>query len=371
MRFSALTARSLPPLATKDSSSSLEPTFPALTPPKPKRQPQPHHSRPSRTASPSDDCDNDTSQTPWTTVSKRHKKPNPASYRSARVITTSGLSRSGGIPKSNSTPSVTGGSTKQGANNNNNKNNEHNNLGSDNDDSDRSGNNNDENPNNKRPLFEEDPLLRDVDSHLPSDAQYFYLRGDDMVQIGDAMYKVFERTFNKKIVDLIRFVPTNTMTTPKPPDITKLADYPVNTTKHKKYFLCKRLSRLLDKINGYRYTICMYSTMSTVALKNKVLPVLWDYNLWMDSDKIWKQQSKPVAVILQIHTRLMHRHSLRDKVIAELTSMITWQTPPPSRTVLTDNGTGNEEFTMVTSNSDPNAVNIADINFSRIEKNCY
>ena len=369
MRFSALTLRSLPTLV-EDNDSSLGSTCPALTHPKANRQPQPqpHHPRPSRTASPSVPCVADSLQPPWTTVSKRHKKPNPASQRFVRELTTSGLGRGGGIPSSTSPTSGSGDSTEQGANNNNNTNNEHNNSGSNDDATDRGGNNNDENSNNKRPRFENDPVIRDPDSHLPSVAQYFYLRGADSIPLGDAMYKFFERTYEGKGLHTFRFFPTNKMTQPPPPDITKLADYPVDRTKHEQYFLRKRLSRPIDNTNGYRYTVCMYSTMSTVALKKKVLPVLRQYDLWMDSTDIWKLQGKQVAVILQNHTRLTHRDSLRDDVNAKLTSMITNPTPPSPGTALPKDGTGDVEFTTITSDSDPDAVTIENINLSRVEK---
>ena len=73
-------------------------------------------------------------------------------------------------------------------------------------------------------------------------------------------------------------------------------------------------------------------------------------------------------MILQCHTRLTHQDSLRDKLNAEITVVITRQHLPPSGTALTDDGTDDVEFTSITSGSDPNDVNIANINFSCTEK---
>ena len=74
---------------------------------------------------------------------------------------------------------------------------------------------------------------------------------------------------------------------PTPPNITTINEYPAPPTENQQYVHYKSLLKPVDPINGYQIMVHMYSTMSTVVLKKRVLPILQDYNMWMDSDAIW------------------------------------------------------------------------------------
>ena len=178
------------------------------------------------------------------------------------------------------------------------------------------------------------------------------------------MLHIFQAFFDAKGDNTLHFVPSNKQTLEQmqtlgsrtPKDIVRFKDYPYEATKNAEFFQYRRLDEGPDPFSGFRVTVHMYSMMSVLDLKQKVLPMLRNLGLWMTSDSIWKSQTTPVAYLFLTHVKFTHWGYRTKQITDELESMAADPARLPNNAQdPKDDKTGDVEFADVDATPNPTA----------------
>ena len=110
------------------------------------------------------------------------------------------------------------------------------------------------------------------------------------------------------------FEPSNKRTTPTPKNMTTKEQFPTTHLIHQKFF--HRLD-IRDKVS---YTHNIYSSISAIEIKRRVMAFLHEYNIGMWSEEISCNTKVRVCWILNAHNRVTNKSEVRRKTIEGINS---------------------------------------------------
>ena len=134
---------------------------------------------------------------------------------------------------------------------------------------------------------------------------------------------------------------------PCPLPITDLENFPEEKVSFKKYFRTTRTHTGIDKFDGHIIQINCICLITTLEIKDLVLPFLQKYQFWMDSQDIYKDSYSNFFWIKGAHAKCTYRNTIISTLVNKISTAAKFdpnQFPPQQR-----NETDNNQSTTATS----------------------
>jgi hypothetical protein len=104
------------------------------------------------------------------------------------------------------------------------------------------------------------------------------------------------------------FVPSNRRTIPTPATIETIANFPSNHLLHQKFF------HRVDVRDKVSFTHDIYSTVTAMEIKRRVMPFLQEHDIGMWSEEISNNTKVRVCWVLNAHSKVSYRPLMTDKL---------------------------------------------------------
>jgi hypothetical protein len=104
------------------------------------------------------------------------------------------------------------------------------------------------------------------------------------------------------------FIPSNRRTIPTPATIETIANFPSNHLLHQKFF------HRVDVRDKVSFTHDIYSTVTAMEIKRRVMPFLQEHDIGMWSEEISNNTKVRVCWVLNAHSKVSYRPLMTDKL---------------------------------------------------------